>query len=87
MKLRRIAQTEKGLRKQQAQLETQRRILFLANDTVSEGGYDTLQAERHLQTEIEDEIIEATVEQLAAIVDSQLRVIRNRLATLKPQKP
>ena len=75
MKLRRIAQTEKGLRKQQAQLETQRRILFLA-----------VKAERHLQTEIEDEIMEATGKQLA-IVDSQLRVIRNRLATLKPQQP
>ena len=86
MKLRRIAQTEKGLRKQQAQLETQRRILFLANDTVSEGGYDTVKAERHLQTEIEDEIMEATGKQLT-IVDSQLRVIRNRLATLKPQQP
>ena len=86
MKLRRIAQTEKGLRKQQAQLETQRRILFLASDTVSEGRYDTLKAERHLQTEIEDEIMEATGKQLA-IVDSQLRVIRNRLATLKPQQP
>ncbi|RKU28296.1 hypothetical protein C6495_15210 [Candidatus Poribacteria bacterium] len=85
MKLRRTAHTEKGLCKQQAQLETQRRILFLANDTVSEGGYDMLKAERHLQTEIEDEIMAATVEQLA-IVDSQLRVIRNRLATLKPQQ-
>ena len=57
MKLRRIAQTEKGLRKQQSLLETQRRILFIAIDTVSESGYDTVKAERHLQTEIEDEIM------------------------------
>lgn len=86
MKLRRIAQTEKGLLKQQSQLETQRRILFLANDTVSEDGYDKLlKAERHLQTEIEDEIMEATAKQLA-VVDSQLHVIRGRLATLKTQQ-
>ena len=86
MKLRRIAQTEKGLLKQQSQLETQRRILFLANDTVSEGGYDKLlKAERHLQTETEDEIMAATGKQLT-VVDSQLRVIRARLATLKTQQ-